>query len=134
MVADGVIGGFGARRAMACDGDCDYRLLGFLLLRDRLKRFDIRLLRIGDGIKIHRPDVALGRVGIGLGPQTDQCFRQVFCLGRLAFDNERAAAVALAPRNPCIDRVDKRQRVGSHGRRGEGRAGRRCCQQACGAR
>ena len=58
----------GARRTPADDGDRDDGPVRFEFLRDHRERFDIRLLRIGDGIEIDRPDVALRRVGIGLRP------------------------------------------------------------------
>jgi hypothetical protein len=109
--AHGPVGRLGGLCAPAGEGDRDGRLLRLALLRDRLERLHIRLLRIGDGIEIDRPDVALRGVGIGLRPEIGQRSRQVFCLGGLVFDDEGAAAIAFALGGPGIDRIDDGERV-----------------------
>jgi hypothetical protein len=89
IVTHGQIGRLGPRALMAFDRDGDDRLSGFLLFRDHLERLHVRVLRVGDGVEIHRRDIAFARAGVGLGPERRQ--RQVFRSCRLVLDHKRAA-------------------------------------------
>src|SRR5207253_263579 len=60
IVMDHRVGGILAGSAMATERSCQGRLVGVLLLRRHRERLDVRLLRVGDGIEIDRPDVAFG--------------------------------------------------------------------------
>ena len=68
MVADGVVGGLWRAAPWPATVTAMTALSASSCSATSAERFDVRLLRIGDGVEIHRPDVALRCVGIGLRP------------------------------------------------------------------
>jgi hypothetical protein len=80
--------------------------VAFSASRDHLERFDVRVLRVRDGVEIDRPHLALARADIRPGPECGERFRQIFASRYLVPDHEVAAAIALALSRAGVDPGD----------------------------